>query len=279
MLMKSFLIMTLATSVFATEAGLPKGKLDNLNAKYSTPSGTGSADYVKFQEFGEYTSPKLEVENYNGLLVFNLTGENEDKSFELDLSALGITDADRINLSQLYFNNSEKKIGLRMASANARAEDMSTSFNGASINCNREKVYDDVTDDLLSACLKSASVSLNNLRLNTGKSEFVSIIPNEYGDGEILGSQISLDKLRININNHSFSGQIKGDVTKGMKVKFEGQTHYFQAKRQVRIKLTKAKAGFINVKKTLFKELRKAQSDTMKVNAPYIYIQLSESDQ
>lgn len=273
------LTLALSTTVLATDSqGLPKGKLDNLNANYRSPAGTGKADYINFQDFGEYRSADLEVENYNGLLIFNLRDDNEDKSFELDLSTFGITDADVINLSRLNFSNTEKNINLNISSANAQAQDASTSFNNGRISCTRDKVHSDITDDLLSACLKNASLSVNNMRLNSGKSEFVSFVPSEFGEIDILGSSIKIDNLSINIGGHNFKGQVKGDVTKGMKVKFEGQTHYFIDKKQIRVKLTKAKAGFINVKKTLFKELKKAQSETLTVREPYIYIQLKDKE-
>lgn len=279
MLLKSLrhasLLCALSITAHATDSqGLPQGKLNNLSAKYQSPSGTGKAAYINFQDFGEYRNADLEVENYNGLLIFNLRDENEDKSFELDLSTFGITDADSINLNQLNFSNDAKRINLNINSANAKAEDKSTSFSGASINCHRDKVFEDITDDLLSACLKNSSLSISNLNIRSGKSEFVSIVTNEYDEVEILGSAIKLDYLKLNINGHNFKGETKGDVTKNVKVKFEGQTHYFQDKRQVRVKISKAKAGFISVKGTIFKELKKAQSDNLRVNEPYIYINL-----
>jgi len=274
---RASLLLAFGASVLAMESqGLQKGQMLNLDANYRSPTGTGRAQIIDFAHFGSYTNANLEVENYNGLLVFNLRDENEDKSFELDLSAFGITDAEYIDLDKFNFQNDDNHIQLHFNQVRAKAEDSSTSLSNGFIDCKRERTYDDITDDLLSACLKKSSIKVENLRLYSGKSEFVSILPTEYGDVDILGSSIKIDYIDIAINGHNFKGKLKGDVSKGVKVKFEGQTHYFIDKKQIRVKLTKAKAGFINVKKTLFKELKKAQSDTLKVREPYIYIQLKD---
>ena len=58
----------------------------------------------------------------------------------------------------------------------------------------------------------------------------------------------------------------------GLKIKGNGKTYY--ENNQIRIRIDKAKVGFINVRGRLFKELEKLESDKVQVNEPWIEFDL-----
>ena len=268
MFKKTILAIAILSSIQAEEApSLPKGIINNLNANYVSPRGSGTAKHINLEEFGQFDNAKLEVENYNGLLMFSV----EDKSFELDLSMLGINDADKINLGQLHFTNQGKQIKLSLGSAAANDTEFNLGINGGSINCTRIQELTDIKDDLLNACLKNGNFSINRFNMQSAGSQFYNIL-NEAP----LGSDIKLESIRLNISNNSLRGELKGNVTQDVKVKIEGGSWYNPANNEIKLRIDKAKAGWFNVKKTLFKELSKMQSDTLKVRSPYIYFYLKD---
>jgi hypothetical protein len=268
MFKKALLLAAMTTSILGFESGkLPTGSIKNLTSNYVSPRGNGNAQYINLSEFGEYTDAALEVENYNGLLMFML----DDKNFEIDISMLGVTDADKIDLKAMSFNHNENEIKLSASSLKANDPDFNASISSPSINCRKSAEYDDVKDQILSACLTTGYLSLGRINFQNNKSHFYNLV-----DEGTLGSSFKLDYLKLNINRNSFKGEFKGDVSKGIKVKMEGNTWYNPESNVVKIKIDKAKAGFINIKNTIFKELKNNESDKLRVDKPYIFISLED---
>lgn len=268
MFKKTILAVSLIACVHAQDnPTLPKGSINNLNAKYISPRGNGTAKQINLEDFGNYSNANLEVENYNGILMFSV----EDKSFELDLSMLGINDAEKINLSALNFSNANNKIGLNFGSAAANDPEFNLGVNNGSISCIRTQTFEDIKDDLLAACLKNGNFSLGRFNMRSLDSQFYNIL-----DESPLGSDMSLESIKLNISNHRMKGELKGNVTKGVTVKIEGASWYNPNNNEVKIKIDKAKAGWLNVKGTIFKELGKIQSENLRVNEPYIFFYLKD---
>lgn len=265
MLKRSLALMTLASSILATEATLPEGRIETLNADYVSPKGTGNAEFINIKDFGVFEKPALEVENYNGLLVFSV----EDQTFELDLSLLGVTDAETINLRGLNFLNKDKTINLNLSNAHAKDIDLDTSLSRAAIDCTREDHHQDITDDLLSACLKNSRISAKDFRFRSGESLFESLV-----EEKMLSDQMTLDDLSVSISNHKLKANFKSNLSKGVKVKIEGSTSYNLDERKIVIKIDKAKASFLNIKNKIFDELGKMQNEKIEVNKPFIHIYL-----
>ncbi len=262
-----FLVSLLSTFAIANES-LPKGYIQELNARYDSPSGLASASKVQIEDFGDYTNPKMEVENYNGLLVFLF----EDKQFELDISMLGITDAEQIDVADLNFTNNDVEIDLSVEGADAFDPTFRTNVRDAKFNCLRESQYEDIKDDLLSACLSNSDITLNQAYFKSETSEFYSVLNNE----EILGDAFDLEDLVIRINEGELKAQFKSSLSKGVKIKIEAETSYDIQNKRVVVNLKKAKASFFNIKGTIFKELESMQVEGLEVDRPYIYFSFEE---
>ncbi|WP_157680509.1 hypothetical protein [Bacteriovorax sp. Seq25_V] len=264
--MKSKLFSTLILFHLFAYAELPNGQIQALNANYNSPTGTGTAKYINIDEFGEYRNPQLEVENYNGTLMFSI----EDKSFELDLSMLGVSDAQTIGLNNLNFSNNSKNIALNFSSAKALDDDFSFSVSNPSVDCTRTGIFDDIKTDLLSNCLKYSKLRISRLDFRSDTSEFTNLITEE----EITSSKIDLSDFKLDINSGKFKGEVKSSMSQGLTIKVEGLSQFKVESNQIEIKLDKAKAGIFNIKSKIFDELEKMDSDTISVREPYITIQL-----
>ncbi len=264
--MKSKLLSTLFLFQIFSYAELPNGQIQTLNANYLSPTGTGTAKYINITDFGEFRNPQLEVENYNGILMFSV----EDQAFELDLSMFGISDARSISLSSLSFNNDPKKLALSFSSAKALDDDFQLSVSGPSVDCTRTSKFDDIKVDLLSNCLKNSKFRISSLDFQSDKSEFTNLIDEEG----TASNKIDLSDFKLDINSGKFKGEVKSSMSKGLTIKVEGLSKFKIETNEIEIKLDKAKAGIFNIRSTIFNELQKMDSDTLHVNEPYITIQL-----
>ena len=262
-----FLVGLMSFQLYANET-LPTGYIENLNAAYNTPKGSASADVVNIEGFGNYVRPQMDVENYKGLLIFSF----EDKQFELDISMLGITDAERIDVGSLEFGNDDAKINLSLDGADAFDPTFRINIRNAFIECLRSDQYEDIKDDLLSACLSNSKISLGEAYFMSEDSEFYSL----YDEYEIMGDTFDLQDLDVNVRNGKLKAEFRSSLSKGIKVKIEAETSYDTQNKRVVINLRKAKASFLNIKNTIFNELEKMDTEGLEVQRPYIYFNFSE---
>ncbi len=261
-------ISTAHANEFNEKPAFPIGKINQLNANYTSPKGTGTSKEIAIEGFGEFINPTLEVENYGGTLIFSVDNE----SFELDLSTLQINDADKIGISNLNYNNGDTNIGLNLNQVQASGEGFSTRLSGTRLECEKQSREGNEYEQLLQNCF-------NFLSLNVGSAYFKSSVRSFYNltnEYETLGSAVEIDDLKLNIRGGKFSGHLKGNVSKGVKVKFEGRSSYDLANKIINIRIDKAKAGLFNVRRTIFKELERFENDKIEIDEPNIYIILQD---
>lgn len=255
-----------------TFAELPIGKIQNLNANYRSPAGTGKVQFLNLENFGEFKDASLKVENEAGLLQFSILGGEEEKQFELDLSMLGISDAEEINFSNLNFQNTAPGISLNISKANAKdgQKDFSMDFSGAGITCRRIKSYEDIKVDLLKNCLDNSNITLSKLNFNKNSFQMFNLT----NDQEILGG-FDLSSFKIDIYNNKLKAETKSSISSGITIKLEGTSEYKISENIIELRIDKAKAGILNIKSKLFDELKQMESESITVREPYIYIDLN----
>lgn len=267
------LLMTSTMPVFAQEDKplFPIGNITTLNAEYVSPQGTGTVNAISIQGFGDFSNPQLEVENYNGILMFTV----DNDSFELDLSTLQIQDADKIKIDNLNYTNNDTSLGLNLSNISASGEGFSTSLSNTKVECQKAAREGKEYEQLLQNCFNFLSLNVDRARFKSSKRSFYNLT-NEY---ETLGDAVQIDELKLDIRNGKFNGRLKGNISKGVTVKFEGRASYDMSNRIVNIKISKAKAGLFNVRGTIFKELEEFESDTIEVDEPNIYIIIPEDQE
>ncbi|POB12782.1 hypothetical protein [Halobacteriovorax sp. DA5] len=266
------LIFTNISTAYANDLNekpaFPIGKINQLNANYTSPKGTGTSKEISIKGFGDFINPNLEVENYGGTLIFSIDNE----SFELDLSSLQINDAEKIGISNINYNNGDTNIGLNLNQVQASGEGFSTRLSGTSLECQKQSREGNEYEQLLQNCFNYLSLNVGSAFFQSSERSFYNLT-NEY---ETLGSAVEIDDLKLNIRGGKFDGHLKGNVSKGVKVKFEGRASYDLGNKIVNIRIDKAKAGLFNVRRTIFKELERFENDKIEIDEPNIYIILQE---
>ncbi len=246
-----FLSFLLVNSAIAQETpSLPIGTIDNLSMNYTSPDGGGQVESLNLDDIGEYTDAALSVNNYSGLLIFGL----EDKTFEIDISMLGVSDADTINISRLNYKNDSTNLSLNFSKLESTKDTGITRLGKSKINCQGSTI----NEELLLACLKTGKLNLTNMFIKSSKGK----------------KDVSLRYFNLSIKNGSLFANFKGSITKNINTKIWGRISYDSQLREITLKITKAKAGIIGVKGKIFNELKKNETENMRVEQPYIYIRL-----
>ena len=86
------------------------------------------------------------------------------------------------------------------------------------------------------------------------------------------GVGVSALDLKTNAGKYDLSAEVKAQVSG--KVKSNGNMSYDASAGKLTLKISEVKFGFLNITGKVFDELKKQQSETLKVNEPYVYYSL-----
>lgn len=221
------------------------GELKNFNLNYYQPSGNAQSEILIFQDINYQTSTSYEVELQAGSL-FLITPMT---TIQLDNLPAFVTDVDTLSVNNLNIISHQSKLELDLEYMSSSANSESISIEGLKISCTSLTSTQDPMDEILDQCLNNA--------------------------GEVsLGSFFEGSKQQLaNFTMSTQDGIMDFKVTAaGKTVRGEGET-YFDGDT-VRIKITKAKYGIFNVRGLLFKELESLASEKIRINNPWIEIDL-----
>lgn len=121
----------------------------------------------------------------------------------------------------------------------------------------------------LENCLQNGSINIANFQMDQANS--LSFALNAIS---VTGTDASFKNLELVLKNGNFNLELKATMSVTVTIKGDGHIEYLPSGGDfdLRVRIDKLKASFLNIKDDLFKELKKNESDTLKVQAPYIYI-------
>ena len=218
---------------------IPEINVENLKANYFAPSGNANADTFKYE--GVDYGKNLSIEMQAGELVLSAVIEE----FRLSKLPRQITDAKSLKVEEISLKSNQKFIELVSKRIDfTDGEDNEKYITGVNIKCEgSSKFYQDVLDMCLNQKLTFYLPYLKGLSINN---------INIWGDN---------NKLSFSFKNKVW---IKG----------YGGLFFDEAKNMIRVRIDKAKTGFINVTSKVFAELKAMENEFITVNRPWIYIQL-----
>ncbi len=128
------------------------------------------------------------------------------------------------------------------------------------------KNLEDVTLDCIGASSEEQEIldSILDACLSKGDLRFYSF--KDADDFEITNAKASIRNSFI-----YFEGQIHSTING--KFKLEGKADFNRSSRTFSLRVDKVKFGILSIKGKFFKELKKMEGDSFKVNEPYLYYQ------
>lgn len=229
---------------------IPTSKIENFNGSYLDPSGTASADYFEFNQYQFGANAEFTVEKQAGSIFL----ETPDESIQFDNIPDFITNLSELEWKNLNLNTNSSSIDFSLKSLKGSHTEGAVKINNLSLECKNKNATSTSDNEILEMCLNQfAEVSLASTKI-TDKDK----------DTDVSNLSISIDKndMKYKVKYGSFT------------VKGHGQTFY--ETNLIRIKISTAKVGILNVRGKLFNELSKNQTEDLTVNEPWIEIRLKE---
>ena len=235
-------LITLSFNSFAQ--GLT-AQIKNFNINYKAPSGTANSQVFVFRDINYPNATGYSVELQGGKLFL----EAPDQSIQLDGLPDFVTQVEDLEVQEVNLSTVADEIEFNLGYFVTRTTLDNMAVKNLSIKCLNQRDSGDLMQDLLDQCLNEAGeVSIEEL-IQTGKSQFKF--------------------FSMNTNNNQMSFGIKAA---GYTIKGAGET--FFENNMVKIHITKAKYGILNVKSRMFRELQALESSSIRVNNPWIEIDL-----
>lgn len=235
--------------------------VQDFNFTYKDPNGIGQAKVFSRAFVSPAAALEVNVDKIDKDFKISVSGA-ESEEFEFKDAPSFMTEAETMNISGLNLKL-ETELNLTLQSAKFYSKASSMALENLSLSCMRDSSSAEEMDQLINGCIKK-------MNLTSGKFSSALI---EESMVEVLGG-VGVSSLDFNIANgkYDLQGHVKAQVSG--KVKSTGQASYDGQTGVLTLKINEVKFGILNVTGKVFDELRKNESDKLKVKQPYLYISL-----
>lgn len=257
--MKILLLSVLLSS--AAMAQVSKVDVKNFNFNYHAPLGDGVADSFSYEKL--VNAQKVEVEKVNGEFKILLEGvENQELTFK-NAPAL-ISDAESISLKAFNLSFAER-FALSISSAEFNSPGKIVELSNLNLSCDRVASFPEIIDQMISGCLQKMSFKAGALSTD-GEGLDQAFIQ------AVEKSAMGVKNVDFKVNGGKFEmgAEIKAQISG--KMKGNGTVKYEAVARKLTVKVSEIKFGILDVTSQVFDELKKQESDSIKVSKPYVYI-------
>ena len=269
LLFSFFLVSSLAHAAPATVS------IKDFNFTYKNPYGEGSASSFTRGGFlmkGGQDGISVKLDKIEKDFKISLSGA-EYGEFVFKNAPSFMIDAETMAISQ--FNLSlDTKISLSLGQATFNSKNDSLKLDGLNLNCNRDTAGTEI-DQLVSGCIQSMSLKSSKFSSSFDESNIVSVLSHSIAsatqnDKGITGA-VGVSNVDLGMSGGKFNltAEVKAQISG--KVKASGGMSYDASVGVLTIKISEVKFGILSVKSKVFDELKKNESDKMKVKEPYIY--------
>lgn len=239
------ILLAITTTAYAE---LPQGTISNFSGNYLEPSGTAHASEFNFAEAQFGKDVDFSIEKQAG--VFYL--QTPDESVEINGVPDMLLSLNTLSIKDVNLSSTKQNISFGVEHLSGRNTDQNLAVNGLSINCDYEAFDGEVMSEVLHSCLnKKGTIRLANFLSQSNKTA------------------TTISNLYLQTTNNKMNFQIKAS---GYNISGYGETYFEPGK--IRLKITKAKVGILNVRSKLFSELEKAEGQGIHVNEPWVEIDL-----
>jgi hypothetical protein len=271
--MKVIALISFLAPLSLLASGLPNLDIQKLEGQYSQGSGTAQALFWQLPERRSVQNANFTVLKEQDSLVFS--GDAGDYTLE-NLPEL-ILNMNTLNWKAANFKMGPKSINLSLASLTGNSSTQNIRTNSLTLSCLGEPSASSLRDAALESCLKRGSLKANLIEFSNAakssswmKSFFTAVLTNE------ATSKTGLEKLDFSISNGSFNLKLRAKLDISANIKGEGKIELRGAagSRELRIRIDKVKASFLNVTKKVFEAIEDNPIDGVRVARPYVYLDL-----
>ncbi|WP_408098067.1 hypothetical protein ACJVC5_03840 [Peredibacter sp. HCB2-198] len=257
--MKKLAFSFLFVSGFALANDL-QVSVKNFNFTYTDPHGEGSA-----ASFSRLVGVQVSVDKVDKDFHLSVTGA-ETAEFTLKDAPGFMTEAETMVVRDFNLDFSNRA-SLSLVQGIFNSKDDSMKLDNLSLSCDRQSAHKEVMDQLISGCIQ---------KMTFKTSKFTSQA--EEGVMEALSSALTNEKANLGVNSvtlnstngkFDLAAEVKAQISG--KVKANGNVSYDATSGLLTLQISDIKFGLFSVRGKVFDELKKKESDKLKVREPYIY--------
>jgi hypothetical protein len=240
------LISVFATALFLAVPSTPNPVLiENLNLNYKEGAGSASAVRAQFEVDGknwDFTNSTFDVREQAGHFVI----ERPAEGFSYTNEASFLEGVSAAKASGVWFDYAPGRVIAKAASAQLVKEGDTTDLSKLALTCRAAAR----TIDPIDACVYSGTMTL--AKLNSASRAL-----------EVSEVDVAIIKGKTN-----FEVRIGGIG----KIKGNGTTTHLPNEGTIKIKVDSVKLGILGITGQFFDQLEKNESETLRVERPFIYV-------
>lgn len=267
--MKKFLVSIMLMSSFAHAEAL-QVSVKNFNFNYQDPHGEGTASSFTHSK-SQSEAVSVQVDRLDKDFRFVATGA-ENVEFDFKNAPSFMTEAETMSVSGFNMNLSSS-LTLSMTSGRFTSRTSTLKLDSLSVNCARDAAKEELMDQLLTGCIQKLSFKTSKFQ---SQSEDGLLDVLKASLAEVVGEKSSITINSLNITSTSGKYDLSADVKAQIsgKVRSSGNVGYDARTGVLTLKISEVKFGILNLTGKVFDELKKKESDKLKVKQPYIYYSL-----
>ncbi len=269
--MKSLIVGMLLISAAATAQTAPTVSIKNFNFTYQNPHGEGSATSFSRSSFKVDQGVTVAVDKIDKEFKLIVSG-SENQEFEFKNAPSFMTEAETMVVSGFNLEVADR-LTLNLLSGRFTSVKDELKLDNLNLDCARDVNQKEVMDQFINGCIKKMTLKTATFS-QSGEEGLVSAlktaVENSLDDQSLLGNiGVSSLDLKTNAGKYDLSVEVKAQISG--KVKSNGNMSYDPASGKLTLKISEVKFGFLNITGKVFDELKKLQSETLKVSEPYVY--------
>lgn len=257
-IIKAFVLFSaILLSQISLANGLPLIDIQKLSGRYTHPTGSATAEFWKVPDRAPLQNAKFSVFQEQDLFVF----EGDAGLFELKGLPDSIVKMNSLNWKDSSFKSDNRGLNLNIDSLTGSDENGLLLVKKFNFSCSGSSSEVDGGDALFDVCL--------------GDSLLTSALFDIY-ETDRSNTRTTLENLSMNIKNGKFNLSVRAKLDITANIKAYGKIDYLKTNSgaELRIRLDKAKASFLNVTKKVFEAIEKEAAEGVRVERPYIIVEL-----
>ncbi len=278
--MKNLLIgLTLVSSLTNTQATnlapVQNLQVTDFNFNYKDPVGTGTA---KAFSRSFVMDQKLDVTVDRIGQAFRIVASGaESQEFYLSEAPSFMVNAQTMTVSAFNLTLAQK-LTASLTLGQFNSVDDNLRLENLSLDCSRDPRNEEVMDQLLTGCIQKLSLKAGRFNSAAVDAFLPAALTSITGEEAVVAQgtkapfQINGLDLRINGGKYNLAADVRAQISG--KVTSTGTASYDQTKGVLALRISEVKFGFLNITSRVFDELRKNESEKLKIKEPFVYYSL-----
>lgn len=254
-------------------------EVKDFDFEYNDPMGEGTASSFSLNSSTIQGGAKVYVEKMDD--EFNIkVSSSEERELSVKNAPDFFLKAEKMKVGGFNFSLYDRAV-LSLSQGSFLSRDGELNLQNLSLNFNRDRSQKELIDQMINGCIVQMSLKaskFNSSQMNEGNLasllmlSFLSSVKEENFVEAKSGFEVKALDIKTKSGRFELTAEIKAQISG--KVKSNGHLSYEPLNKRLTIKINEVKFGILNITSKVFDELKKKESDKLKVGRPFVYYSL-----